>query len=161
MTTAFACESFYNDCMAYKQPVSVLVLIHTSDLKVLLLERVDFPDAWQSVTGSREGEESLLETARREVIEETGFQAQNFPLLDWECASDYEIFDIWRHRYAPGVTTNTEHVFSLEVPESLVVKLSEREHRRCLWVNWDVAAEMVFSPSNAEAIRMLPERIYG
>lgn len=145
--------------MAYKQPVSVLVLIHTPDLKVLLLERVDFPDAWQSVTGSREEGESLLETARREVIEETGLPAQDFPLRDWQLSSDYEIFAIWRHRYAPGVTTNTEHVFSLEVPAPMAVRLSEREHRRCQWVNWNVAAEMVFSPSNAEAIRMLPERV--
>jgi hypothetical protein len=28
----------------YKQPVSVLVVIHTTDLHVLLLERADFPD---------------------------------------------------------------------------------------------------------------------
>ncbi|SFN23929.1 dATP pyrophosphohydrolase [Formivibrio citricus] len=145
--------------MPYKQPVSVLVLIHTPDLKVLLLERVDFPNAWQSVTGSREGDEPLAQTARREVSEETGLPAQDYPLRDWEYCSDFEIFDIWRHRYAPGVTINTEHVFSLEVPEPLAVTLSEREHRRYKWADWSVAAEMVFSPSNAEAIRKLPERV--
>lgn len=145
--------------MAYKQPVSVLVIVHTPDLKVLLMERTDFPDAWQSVTGSREDDERMIETACRELLEETGLDAQQHILRDWDYCSDFEIYERWRHRYAPGVTTNTEHVFSLEVPETLAVTLAEREHSRYRWLDWHVAAEMVFSPSNAEAIRMLPERI--
>lgn len=145
--------------MSYKQPTSVLVVIHTPDLKVLLLERTDFTDAWQSVTGSREGDESLLQTAMREVGEETGIDARHYTLRDWQFSSDFEIYELWRHRYAPGVTHNTEHVFSLEVPAELQVQLAEREHRRYRWVDWNVAAEMVFSPSNADAIRSLPERI--
>lgn len=145
--------------MNYKQPTSVLVVIHTPDLKVLLLERTDFTDAWQSVTGSREGEESLSATALREVSEETGINAQALNLRDWQYSSDFEIYALWRHRYAPNVTHNTEHVFSLEVPEEIAVSLSEREHSRYRWVEWHVAAEMVFSPSNAEALRQLPERV--
>jgi dihydroneopterin triphosphate diphosphatase len=142
--------------MAYKQPISVLVVIHTADLKVLLLERVDYPGAWQSVTGSREGDESLLETARREVLEETGIAAGE--LCDWQCSWDYEIYARWRHRYAPGVTTNTEHVFGLQVPAEIAVQLAEREHTRYCWLDWNEAAAKVFSPSNAQAIRMLPAR---
>ncbi len=145
--------------MTCKQPISVLVIVHTPDLKVLLLERVDFPDAWQSITGSKEGDEILADTAKREVFEETGLNTNQFILRDWQFNSDFEIYELWRHRYAPGVTTNTEHVFSLEIPEPVDVVLSEREHRRFRWVDWNIAAEMVFSPSNAEAIRMLPKRI--
>ncbi|GAA5785066.1 NUDIX pyrophosphatase [Chitiniphilus shinanonensis] len=144
--------------MTYKQPVSVLVLIHTRDLRVLLLERCDFADAWQSVTGSREGEESLAETARREVLEETGIDAAHYALRDWQCSTDYDIYERWRHRYAPGVTVNTEHVFSLEVPDGIAVRLAPREHRRYRWLSWQAAAEAVFSPSNAEALRQLPAR---
>ncbi len=145
--------------MNYKQPTSVLVIVHTPDLKVLLLERVDFQDAWQSITGSKEGDETLADTARREVFEETGINANEFSLRDWQFSSDFEIYALWRHRYAPGVTTNTEHVFSLEIPAPIDVVLSEREHRRFRWLDWNIAAEMVFSPSNAEALRTLPERI--
>ncbi|MDR3414233.1 MAG: dihydroneopterin triphosphate diphosphatase [Formivibrio sp.] len=145
--------------MSHKQPISVLVIVHTPDLKVLLLERVDFQDAWQSITGSKEGDELLADTAKREVFEETGLNAGQFTLRDWQQSSDFEIYEIWRHRYAPGVTTNTEHVFSLEIPEPIDVVLSEREHRHFRWVDWNIAAEMVFSPSNAEAIRELPEHI--
>lgn len=152
-------QPIYNATMNYKQPISVLVIVHTPDMKVLLLERADYPDAWQSVTGSREGSETMIETARREVLEETGLDARQYIMRDWTFSSDFEIYERWRHRYAPGVTTNTEHVFSLEVPDFVEIALSEREHRRYRWLDWNIAAEMVFSPSNAEAIRMLPERI--
>ncbi|WP_432720380.1 dihydroneopterin triphosphate diphosphatase [Jeongeupia wiesaeckerbachi] len=142
--------------MTYKQPVSVLVVIHTPELKVLLIERRDFANAWQSVTGSREGDEVLIDTACREVLEETGIDASSHRLSDWQHVNEYEIYPVWRHRYAPGITTNTEHVFSLEVSAELPVTLSPGEHGRYCWVDWAQAAEMVFSPSNADAIRRLP-----
>ncbi|WP_255989686.1 dihydroneopterin triphosphate diphosphatase [Chitinolyticbacter albus] len=145
--------------MAYKQPVSVLVVIHTPDLQVLLLERNDFTNAWQSVTGSRESDEALADTACREVLEETGIVADRTALRDWQLQNQYEIFEVWRHRYAPGTRVNTEHVFSLQLPHVLTPVLSPGEHRRHRWVAWQAAAEMVFSPSNAEAIRLLPERL--
>ena len=91
--------------MAYKQPVSVLVLVHTPDRHVLLIERADFPDHWQSVTGSQEPGESLQETASRELLEETGIDAHaHGTLTDWQISNVYEIFPQWRHRYAPGTT---------------------------------------------------------
>ncbi len=142
----------------YKQAVSALIVIHTPDLQVLLMERTDFNEAWQSVTGSREGDESLEQTARREVFEETGIDTGIYQLRNWQQSHDFEIFEIWRHRYAPGTTHNTEHVFSLEVPAPLAITLAVGEHHRFKWVSWSQAAEMVFSPSNADAIRSLPER---
>lgn len=144
--------------MPYKQPVSILLIIHTPELDVLLLERNDFTDAWQSVTGSREGDEALCETARRELAEETGIVVDAAQIKDWQQCHDFEIFEIWRHRYAPGVTSNTEHVFSVCLPERCEVNIAAKEHRRFKWVNWQQAAEMVFSPSNAEALRELPAR---
>jgi dATP pyrophosphohydrolase len=145
----------------YKQPVSVLVVIYTQALQVLLLERADAPGYWQSVTGSRGGEESLRETAIREVAEETGIDARAWPLADWQVQNVYEIYPRWLHRYAPGTTHNTEHVFGLELPEPVAVRLSEREHLRQQWLPWQAAAEKAFSPSNREAILMLPRRMQG
>lgn len=143
---------------AYKRPVSVLVVVYTPQLEVLLLERADRPGFWQSVTGSQNEGESLAETARRELAEETGIEASDYALADWKMTNRYEIYPTWRHRYAPGVTHNTEHVFGLEVPGVLPVRLSPREHLRHEWVPWRAAAERVFSWSNAEAIRELPQR---
>lgn len=142
----------------FKQPESVLVVIHTADLQILLLERASHPGYWQSVTGSREGSESLEATACREVGEETGIAAHLYPLSDWHQTNRYEIFQEWRHRYAPGVSHNTEHVFSLEVPAPLAITLSPAEHLAYHWLPWPEAAEQCFSQSNRQAIIDLAKR---
>lgn len=143
----------------FKQPVSVLVVIHTPGLEVLLLERAAHPGYWQSVTGSRETGETLLETARREVSEETGLKLPSAKFLDWQQQNHYEIYAEWRHRYAPGVTHNTEHVFSLEIPDCRPPQLAPAEHRAWRWLPWTEAAKQCFSPSNREAILQLPTRL--
>jgi dATP pyrophosphohydrolase len=139
----------------FKVPVSVLVVIHTPDRQVLLLERADHPGWWQSVTGSQNPGESLLDTAIREVREETGLDARVLTLKDWGYSNRYEIYDCYRHRYPPDITHNTEHVFGLEVPSGMPVTLAPREHLGCQWLPADEAAALCFSPSNAEAIRRL------
>jgi dihydroneopterin triphosphate diphosphatase len=142
----------------HKLPVSTLVVIHTAALDVLLLERADRPGFWQSVTGSQHAGEALRDTAIREVAEETGIDAARYRLEAWNLQNVYEIYPVWRHRYAPGVTHNTEHVFGLAVPERLAVRVAPREHLRAEWMPWREAAERVFSWSNRRAILMLPER---
>ncbi len=144
-----------------KIPRSVLVVIHTPALQVLLIERADRPGFWQSVTGSLDAEdEPLHTTALREVMEETGIDgaAPGCVLSDWQQRNVYEIFPTWRHRYASGVTHNTEHVFSLCVPAGTPVVLAPREHLAHAWLPCEAAAQRCFSPSNAEAIRQLPQR---
>lgn len=142
-----------------KVPVSTLVVIHTGALEVLLLERADHPGYWQSVTGSQHEGEDLRDTAIREVAEETGLDALRYDLKAWNLQNVYEIYPIWRHRYAAGVTHNTEHVFGLRLPHAMPVTLSPREHLRYEWLPWREAAERVFSWSNRRAILALPERI--
>ena len=150
-----------------KIPESVLVVIHTPQLDVLLIERADKPGYWQSVTGSKDSvEEDLFDTAMRELQEETGIVvggegAHGVPrtaLTDWELSNIYEIYPVWRHRYEPGVTHNTEHVFGLEVPGGMPVVLSPREHVDYVWLPYREAADKCFSPSNAEAVLQLPAR---
>ena len=133
----------------------MLVVIHTPALDVLLIERADQPGYWQSVTGSLDVEDELLaDTARREVFEETGISGGL--LRDWQRHNVYEIWPVWRHRYAPGTTHNTEHVFGLTVAAGTPVKLNPREHLAWQWLPWRDAAQRCFSPSNAQAIGQLP-----
>ncbi|HVO88784.1 MAG TPA: dihydroneopterin triphosphate diphosphatase [Casimicrobiaceae bacterium] len=146
--------------MPYKVPVSVLVIVHTPDLRVLLLERADFAQHWQCVTGSQEPGETLAQTARRELMEETGIDAScHGDVRDWDWFNDYEIFPQWRHRYAPGTTHNREHAFSVVVPEPVPVRLAPREHTASLWLPWREAAAKCFSWSNRKAIELLPQRV--
>ncbi len=148
--------------LAHKIPESVLVVIHTPALDVLLIERADKPGYWQSVTGSKDAPgEPLVETCVREVAEETGIVigSDAVPLgalRDWRLSNVYEIYPVWRNRYAPGVTHNTEHVFGLTVPAGTAVTLNPREHLRFAWLPWREAADRCFSPSNAEAVLHLP-----
>lgn len=142
--------------MKYKIPTSVLVVIHTPELQVLLLERADHPGYWQSVTGSQDEGETLEQTAVREVAEETGLDARQYRLTDWRLRNEFEIFREWRWRYAPGVTRNTEHVFGLLVPRPVPVRIAPREHLNYEWLPHDRAAVKVFSWSNAAALKALP-----
>ena len=145
--------------MAFKLPESVLVVIHTPRLDVLLLDRVG-TRFWQSGTGSREPDDPDLEaTARRELLEETGLSAGT--LTDWRQTNRYEIWAQWRSRYAPDVTHNTEHVFGFTVPELTVATLDPAEHVSQMWLPWQEAMQKVFSPTNRDAIRQLPQRIQG
>ena len=143
-----------------KIPISVLVVIHTPLGEVLVIERADRPGFWQSVTGSVDTiDEPLAVTARREVAEETGITTGT--LTDWHLSNVYELYPSWRNRYAAGVTHNTEHVFGLLVPQAAPVTLHPREHIHQLWLPWREAADKCFSPSNAEAVLMLPRFLPG
>ena len=167
----------------FKIPRSVLVVVYTPALEVLLIERADHPGYWQSVTGAKDRlRESYAATAEREVREETGIRLAAIPagdvgspppralplegeggpvlplanLRDWHLANHYDIYPQWQHRYAPGVTRNTERVFGLVVPAGTPVRLAPREHLRARWLPWREAADACFSSSNAEAILHLP-----
>jgi dATP pyrophosphohydrolase len=81
----------------FKLPQSVLVVIHTRESLVLLIERADKPGFWQSVTGSKDSpEEAVRSTCVREVEEETGIVVGSpavpaDALRDWQLRNDYEI----------------------------------------------------------------------
>ncbi len=144
--------------MIFKTPVSALVLIHTANLQVLIMERADKAGFWQSVTGSLEAGETPRQAAIREVLEETGLDATQYDLQDWQASNTYEIYPHWRYRYAPGITTNVEHLFALELPKEIAISLAPEEHVQYEWVDWREAAKRVFSWTNVDALKRLGER---
>jgi dATP pyrophosphohydrolase len=146
----------------FKIPISILVVIHSPELDILLLERADRPGFWQSVTGSLDApQEAIALAAVREVQEETGIAPGATPgvsessLVDLNKQIEFEIFGHWRHRYAPGITHNTEHWFALEVPRDVAVSLHHREHVQHAWLPWREAAQRCFSWSNRDAIELV------
>ncbi len=143
---------------SYKTPISALVLIHTTELQVLIMERADKAGFWQSVTGSVEGDETPRQAAIREVREETGLDAMQYDFQDWQVSNTYEIYTHWRHRYAPGVIENNEHLYGLTLPAALPIEMAPNEHVRYEWVDWREAAKRVFSWTNVDALKRLGER---
>ncbi|MSQ80327.1 MAG: dihydroneopterin triphosphate diphosphatase [Candidatus Methylopumilus sp.] len=143
--------------MVFKKPISSLVLIYTTDFKVLLMERADKKCFWQSVTGSLENNETPKDAAAREVFEETGIDTNKYTLEDWHLSHVYEIYSHWRYRYAPEITHNTEHIFGLQLSSPLPIQLSINEHIQYIWVDWKEAMDKVFSWTNLEALKKLAE----
>lgn len=123
-----------------------------------MMERADKSGYWQSVTGSVELGETPYQAAIREVKEETGLDALQFDFQDWQASNIYEIYPHWRHRYAPGVVENTEHLFGLMLPSALPVQLAPEEHVQYQWVDWREAAQRVFSWTNVDALKRLGEK---
>ena len=145
--------------MNYKLPISVLVIVHTAEREVLLLERSLRRGYWQSVTGSVDRmDEPLEQAAAREVLEETGIEAAAARLRRWNVVYTFEIYQQWRHRFAPGVLHNVEHVFALELASRAPVRVAPLEHSGFAWLPWRQAAAQCFSWSNRDAIVMLGER---
>ncbi len=138
----------------YRRPESVLVIVHTTALECLVLERVDPPGFWQSVTGTLGWDETPAEAAARELVEETGIDAAGL-LRDAGMTRQFPILPAWRSRYAPAVTANTEHEWTLELPERPAVTLNAAEHVAFDWLKIDEAIARVASWTNREALERL------
>ena len=144
-----------NTSKPYKRPVSVLVVIHHQHKQFLMLQRVDNPEFWQSVTGSLEADEAPIEAAVRELCEETGLCLAKEQVHDWQLYYDYDIYPEYWHRYPPGTRRNTEHVFSVNVALDSPIVIAPAEHSAYRWVDASSALAMAYSPSNRNAIEQL------
>ncbi len=137
----------------FRRPESVLIVIYTDGGEFLLLERRRPPGFWQSVTGSLEWGEPADRAARREVVEETGITQGVLVNLQW--TQVYDILPAFGKVYAPGITRNLEHAFSLRLAQRVPVTLSESEHARYRWASGSDAAAIVSSSTNRAVIEEL------
>ncbi|MCE2570023.1 dihydroneopterin triphosphate diphosphatase [Motilimonas eburnea] len=144
-----------------KRPESVLVVIYTMDGRALMLRRLDDAAFWQSVTGSLEHGEIPAQTAVREVLEETGIDiiAQDLTLHDLARQVRYDIRPLWRKRYPDGVTTNLEHQFTLALPDSCEIQLSE--HSEYQWLPFKQAIALASATTNRQVLLELSQSFGG
>lgn len=138
-----------------KRPESVLVVLHCRARSFLVLRRAGPRGFWQSVTGSLEADELPRDAVLREVAEETGLLLRQDQIQAHLLTNRYPIPEGWRHRYAPGVSHNLEHVFSVDLPAVTEVRLTPEEHTAAEWVSPDVALERAWSWTNRDAIRLV------
>ncbi len=138
--------------MTYKRPESVLVVLYNEHSQVLVMQRNDDPDFWQSVTGTIEAGELPIAAAYREVGEETGvnLSPQSGDIVDCQHVNQYEIRKEWQHRYPPDNFVNTEYVFVTQIPSDSRIILTE--HSAYEWLDKPEALARVWSPSNRNAI---------
>jgi len=137
---------------SYRRPESVLVVVYTAEQQCLMLQRRQPAGFWQSVTGGLEAGESADACAQRELLEETGIDAQP---LNSGIVNRFEILPQWRHRYDPQHSTNTEYVYSVCLPEKLTPRLHPQEHVSYAWLDAAQAIQRCFSHTNADAIQRI------
>lgn len=145
------------DTAAYKRPESVLVVVYDRGGNVLLLRRRHPNWFWQSVTGSLRRGETPRQAAARELFEETGLRA-GAGLADWGHSVTFPIVPPWKARYAPGVHTNREHWFGLQLPAKRMVTINSREHREYRWLPLPAAWQRASSWTNRQALERLFSR---
>lgn len=152
--------------MTFKRPESVLVVLFDEYFRVLVLQRDDDANFWQSVTGSLEANEVPIQTAYREVLEEIGLdiskatslsgQSKVGQIADCRLINQYVIREDWRYRYAPGTRHNFEYVFCAQIPSTTNIVLTE--HLQYLWLSKQDAIQKVWSNTNKQAIeRFVPK----
>ncbi len=144
--------------MGFKIPESARGVVNWAAVLVLGRPAPGREGLGQAVPGPGAPDDAdFAATARRELREETGLAAGT--LTDWGRVNRYEIWPAWRHRYAPGVTHNTEHVFGFRVDAATAATLDPSEHVAQLWLSWQEAMAKVFSATNRAAIGELPRRV--
>ncbi|MFM1865859.1 MAG: hypothetical protein RIQ57_469 [Pseudomonadota bacterium] len=135
-----------------KIPISTQIIVFTNQKQILLLQRKDNPNYWQSVTGSLEINEAPRDCAIRELYEETNLNANQYNFFSLGHMNQYTIYPEWRHRYEDGVNNNTEHLFALQLPKKENIIINKEEHLSYKWLNLEDAINKVFSWTNRKAL---------
>jgi dATP pyrophosphohydrolase len=137
----------------------VLVYLYrrSAGLEFLLLRRTEqWGGFWQGVSGAPEWEETDLEGAVREVLEETGYSvASGICAIDVRYALRREEDpdgDRWEHLYGPDVLAIPEEVYVAEVPADVDPVLAPAEHDEYRWCSFDEALELLRWPNNRDAL---------
>ncbi len=146
-----------------RQPVQVLVFCYRETARgreYLMLHRK--PEAWafwQPVSGGVEDDEDLLTTARRELKEETGFDADAIEDLKYcyyiPVAHDSQLSQSGVDALIPV------NLFAVKIEDGRDPVLDENEHDDFRWCSIEIADRLLFWHNDRESLRQVEEWVDG
>ena len=156
LVTKFA-EVFERE-MAVKEPTIRLikVVIHDGDRVLLLHRRRERGDYWQPITGSIEAGESPADTARREIVEETGNKAD---ALELGLTQSFMIESQFLAARYPVPIIASEVCFSATMDSRLPIRLDAGEHDTWAWFSFGEAYERIRWTDDREALELVEQEL--
>ena len=134
----------------------VKILVHDSDRILLLHRRAERGNFWQPVTGSIEEGELPLETARRELVEETGHPGDPRPL---DLEQSFLIESAYLAAKHDGPIIASEINFASTLDSRLPIKLDPEEHDGHGWFTFAEAYEKIRWTDDREALERLESQV--
>jgi 8-oxo-dGTP pyrophosphatase MutT (NUDIX family) len=140
--------------MSSRIPIQVLVYPvrrRKEAWEFLLLKRIEERGGfWQGVTGAPEEGEGILDGARRELLEETGYTPKQIIQTDFSYTIDVK--DVKGGVYPKGVKEIPEYVFIAIISTLEEPVIDASEHTQWKWCVYGKALELLYWENNREAL---------
>lgn len=112
---------------------------------------------WQFIAGGGEDDETPLQAAKREILEESGIHAEQVTPLRSMCFVPTDIFsDEYLHNWPADTYVVPEYAFGFDCRGSITLS---QEHTECLWLRFDEARAKLKWDSNRTALYELHRRL--
>jgi len=115
-----------------------------------VLPRLSF---WQPVTGGVESGETIEQTARRELAEETGFPPDDLRPVGFTYSFPPDEF--FKNVYETPPDEIVVHVFVARVPSGAEPKIDAVEHDEYQWCSYDQALDLLHWWDDKESIKQV------
>jgi lipoyl(octanoyl) transferase len=132
----------------------VKVLIHDGDRVLLLHRRPERGNFWQPITGSIEAGEQPLETARREIVEETGNGSEP---AEMDLRQSFMIESHYLAARYPTPIIASEIGFHARLSSHLPIRMDAEEHDEFGWFSFAEAYERIKWTDDREALEKLED----
>ena len=138
--------------MKYRKAVFVIGYAKTKKgIEYILLKRKLHWHGWEFPKGKIEKGEQKIETAKRELREETGHRSIKIKKFNFSGKYDYD--RILPDR--PGMKGQTFSLYAAEIKRKGRVGLDKKEHHGFKWVPFSVALKMLKWPNQRKSLRIV------
>ena len=148
-------EVFERDLVPRPETIRLVkVLAHDRDRVLLLHRRRERGNYWQPVTGAIEDGESPVETARRELREETGHAGEPEPL---DLTQSFMIDSKFLRSQHPAPIIASEIAYAAPLDSRAPLRLDAEEHDASGWFTFAEAYERIQWTDDREALDRLQQ----